>query len=581
MTLAVYPLVYLPVAASLRGADPWPEEIARSLGAGPAPHLRPDHAGPGRRAPSSAAACSSRWSCSPSTAPSRCSATRPSPPRSSPSSASPSASPAASALSLVLVVLSLFVLIGEGLVRGTGPGGPFRADGRTGRAGRTGSAGPAAGAGRASCCCRAWPSACRSAAIVYWIVRAAPHACRPECRCWTPPATPRSTAARPPRSPRPWRSRSRCSRSATQRADAALERSTYLVLAMPGLVVAFALVLLHRALRERVRSTRAHRCWFSAMRSCSSRWRWSGVRASVAQASAAGWRRWPGRSASVDLPCSRRVTLPLMAPGSGRCVLPGLSFRGYRADRDAVLIPTNAQTLATQFWAYQQNLSYGQAAPFAVGDDRDRRGAQLRAWRAFSIAPDMRTDEGCVNWRSLACTRLSAPIRADRAGPGGAGGLADGHPRPVRERQDDPAAAAGRLRARRRGTDRASATVGRRTGTPCPARATPHRLRPAGRQSLPASHRGRERRLRPARQQRRAGRAASCWRRSASAACEALPARAVRRPAAACRAGQALAIEPAVVLFDEPFSSLDAQLRASVRHDVQRIFRRPGPPRSS
>jgi len=34
MTLAVYPLVYLPVAASLRVADPGQEEVARSLGAG-------------------------------------------------------------------------------------------------------------------------------------------------------------------------------------------------------------------------------------------------------------------------------------------------------------------------------------------------------------------------------------------------------------------------------------------------------------------------------------------------------------------------------------------------------------------
>jgi ABC-type sulfate transport system permease component/ABC-type uncharacterized transport system YnjBCD ATPase subunit len=34
MTLAVYPLVYLPVAASLRMADPGQEEVARSLGAG-------------------------------------------------------------------------------------------------------------------------------------------------------------------------------------------------------------------------------------------------------------------------------------------------------------------------------------------------------------------------------------------------------------------------------------------------------------------------------------------------------------------------------------------------------------------
>jgi iron(III) transport system ATP-binding protein len=36
---------------------------------------------------------------------------------------------------------------------------------------------------------------------------------------------------------------------------------------------------------------------------------------------------------------------------------------------------------------------------------------------------------------------------------------------------------------------------------------------------------------------------------------------------------RALAIEPAVVLLDEPFASLDANLRASVRADVQRIFR--------
>ena len=34
MTLAVYPLVYLPVAASLRSADPSLEEVSRSLGVG-------------------------------------------------------------------------------------------------------------------------------------------------------------------------------------------------------------------------------------------------------------------------------------------------------------------------------------------------------------------------------------------------------------------------------------------------------------------------------------------------------------------------------------------------------------------
>jgi iron(III) transport system ATP-binding protein len=39
---------------------------------------------------------------------------------------------------------------------------------------------------------------------------------------------------------------------------------------------------------------------------------------------------------------------------------------------------------------------------------------------------------------------------------------------------------------------------------------------------------------------------------------------------------RALAIEPAVILLDEPFAALDAHLRASVRADVQEIFRAAG-----
>ena len=39
---------------------------------------------------------------------------------------------------------------------------------------------------------------------------------------------------------------------------------------------------------------------------------------------------------------------------------------------------------------------------------------------------------------------------------------------------------------------------------------------------------------------------------------------------------RALAIRPAIVLLDEPFSSLDAGLRSSVRADVQRVLREHG-----
>jgi iron(III) transport system permease protein len=61
-----------------------------------------------------------------------------------------------------------------------------------------------------------------------------------------------------------------------------------------------------------------------------------------------------------------RVTLPLISPGLGAAFC--LVFLSAVTELTAtlILIPTGVQTLATQFWAYQQNLSYGQAAPFAL-----------------------------------------------------------------------------------------------------------------------------------------------------------------------------------------------------------------------
>ncbi|WP_051450469.1 ABC transporter permease [Actinospica robiniae] len=61
-----------------------------------------------------------------------------------------------------------------------------------------------------------------------------------------------------------------------------------------------------------------------------------------------------------------RVTLPLMAPGlaAGFCLV----FLSVVTELTAtlLLLPTGVQTLATQFWAYQNDQSYAAAAPYAT-----------------------------------------------------------------------------------------------------------------------------------------------------------------------------------------------------------------------
>jgi len=61
-----------------------------------------------------------------------------------------------------------------------------------------------------------------------------------------------------------------------------------------------------------------------------------------------------------------RVTLPLVGPGLAAAFC--LVFLAAVTELTAtlILVPTGVETLSTQFWAYQQNLSYGQAAPFAL-----------------------------------------------------------------------------------------------------------------------------------------------------------------------------------------------------------------------
>lgn len=61
-----------------------------------------------------------------------------------------------------------------------------------------------------------------------------------------------------------------------------------------------------------------------------------------------------------------RITLPAIAPGLGAAF--ALAFLTTAAELTATLLlrPTGVETLATQFWYYATNLSYGAAAPYAA-----------------------------------------------------------------------------------------------------------------------------------------------------------------------------------------------------------------------
>jgi iron(III) transport system permease protein len=143
-----------------------------------------------------------------------------------------------------------------------------------------------------------------------------------------------------------------------------LSKTTFLVLAMPGLVVALALSYFSEqhangfGYETAPMLIFAYAIMFFPLALV-------GVRASIAQASVG----LEEVATSLGVPRSRvllRVTLPLVAPGLGAAFC--LVFLSAVTELTAtlILIPTGIQTLATQFWAYQTNFSYGQAAPFAL-----------------------------------------------------------------------------------------------------------------------------------------------------------------------------------------------------------------------
>jgi iron(III) transport system permease protein len=372
MTLAVYPLVYLPVAASLRGADPGQEEVARSLGVSRVRTFARITLGQAKVAIgggcllvalvllaeygafeilgyqtftteiftefhgySFAASC---------------------------------------ALSLVLVLLSLLVLAGEAALRSRG----LRGRGLGGRVARTGPmtqrVTPPQRLGRMR-----WPVLALFAALaglalgipvasaVYWMMAGLPPALSGGANVSLLDAAAHTAgyggAAGLLATVLAFPVALLAVRQAG-RVPHLLERSTYLVLGIPGVVVAFALSYFsERYLAGFGYGTAAllvacYAIMFFPLALV-------GVKASLARAPVSldevarslGQRR-------LAVLC--RVTARLAGPGlvAAFCLV----FLSVVTELTAtlLLIPTGTQTLATQFWSYETNLSYSQAAPFAL-----------------------------------------------------------------------------------------------------------------------------------------------------------------------------------------------------------------------
>ena len=142
-----------------------------------------------------------------------------------------------------------------------------------------------------------------------------------------------------------------------------LERSNLVVLAVPGLVIALSLTYVtEHFLQGRFYQTSlllvvAYAIMFFPLAVVS-------VRAAVARAPV-GLEEVGGSLGVSRRSVLWRVTLPLVGPGLVAAF--ALVFLETATELTATLVlhPTNVETLATQFWAYESNVSYSQAAPYA------------------------------------------------------------------------------------------------------------------------------------------------------------------------------------------------------------------------
>jgi iron(III) transport system permease protein len=142
-----------------------------------------------------------------------------------------------------------------------------------------------------------------------------------------------------------------------------IERLAYLPMALPGLVIALGLVsfsvryalALYQSSFELIM---AYAILFLPLAVV-------GVRSAMGQSSPR--LEEVGRSLGLRrITVWRRVTLPLIAPGLAAAF--ALVFISSATELTATLLlrPTGVNTLATQFWAYTSDFSYGAAAPYAA-----------------------------------------------------------------------------------------------------------------------------------------------------------------------------------------------------------------------
>lgn len=142
-----------------------------------------------------------------------------------------------------------------------------------------------------------------------------------------------------------------------------VERSVYLAYALPGIAIALALIVLSiRWVRPLYQTTLLLVVAYALLALPLAL---VAVRAALAQAPptleqvarSLGCRPWRAFA---------RVTLPLILPGLGAAT--ALVFLATVTELTATLLlaPTGAQTLATHFWANTGSFSYGAAAPYAA-----------------------------------------------------------------------------------------------------------------------------------------------------------------------------------------------------------------------